>query len=1000
MKFIQLNTNHCAAAHDLLVQTICEWEIDVAIVSEQYKNLDKNVWEKDLSGRAAIWASGKMAIEEGMKVPQDSFTRAKIGGIYVYSCYVSPNVSLLEFGRVIENLVHDANQHKPTIIAGDFNAAAVEWGCNSTNNRGRLLLEAFSLLDVVLLNRGNAQTFRRGGFGSIVDITFISPSLASDVKWKVSEHYTHSDHQAILFSINMKKPMIEKGERAFCQGWASDKLDPDTFAETFLTQHFEDGPVNNMAERLVKSIKTACDASMPRRRRAGNNKRKENYWWNEEIAVLRKTCLHARRRYQRGRSRDDFEERVRAYHLARNDLQKAIKKSKKHSFEKLCKEADSDPWGGAYRIVMSRLKGKKSAQVTCPVLISRIVASLFPQREQYTGDLSSRNRSNPEPVSEEEILRLCSKIGDKKAPGPDCIPNRALKTAIKSAPHWFAKLFNECLGNGVFPNMWKKQKLILIPKPGKTLGEPGSYRPICLLDTIGKCLERIIYSRIQKVIEETDGISQMQFGFRKAKSTVDAIKLVVETAKKAIEGKGIRRKYCAIVTLDIKNAFNSAGWDHIIRSLRRLNIPEYLIRIVNDYFSDRTLWYETDNGTVSTNITAGVPQGSVLGPILWNAMYDGLFKLKVPKEAKIVGFADDVAVIVQAGNIEEVQIYANETIRTIKMWLESLELQLAEQKTEAVLISSKRSKEVLKLKIGRSEIASTDAIKYLGVIIDSRLNFKRHTDYSCQKASKVVSALARMMPNVGGPRHSRRLLLSRVANSILLYGAPIWECALRCTSRKDMMSIFRRSCLRVCSGYRTISFDAACVIAGIIPIDIAAREFSKIYVERQQNHHIQPKIIRQTERQRSILNWQRRWDHSMNGRWTHRLIPNVERWINRKHGEICYHLTQFLTGHGGYRSYLYRCGHDDSARCPTCSDQDETVEHVIFKCHRFDEERRSLELQVGCNLSPENIVEVMMESEEKWNSITSFITLVNESLRREEQLRNDLRAINHSQQGQ
>ena len=327
-------------------------------------------------------------------------------------------------------------------------------------------------------------------------------------------------------------------------------------------------------------------------------------------------------------------------------------------------------------------------------------------------------------------MNLCKKIGDKKAPGPDNIPNRALKTALKTIPHIFANLFNNCLKDGVFPTIWKKQKLILIPKPGKTLGEPESYRPICLLDTVGKCLERVIYNRIHKAIEETAGISQMQFGFRKAKSTVDAINQVIDTAKKAIQGKGAARKYCAVVTLDIKNAFNSAGWDHIILSLRKLNVPEYLIKIVKDYFSERTLWYETDNGTTSVNITAGVPQGSVLGPLLWNVMYDGVLRLKVPEEAKIIGFADDIAVVVQARNLEDVQLYTNETIRTIKLWLESAKLKLAEHKTEAVLISSKRATEVLKIRVGSIEIASVDAIKYLGVIIDSRLNFKRHTDYS------------------------------------------------------------------------------------------------------------------------------------------------------------------------------------------------------------------------------------------------------------------------------
>lgn len=104
-------------------------------------------------------------------------------------------------------------------------------------------------------------------------------------------------------------------------------------------------------------------------------------------------------------------------------------------------------------------------------------------------------------------------------------------------------------------------------------------------------------------------------------------------------------------------------------------------------------------------------------------------------------------------------------------------------------------------------------------------------------------------------------------------------------------------------------------------------------------------------------------------------------------------VTQFLMGHGGYRSYLNRFRHDGSEKCPACLDHDESVEHVIIKFHLFDEERRILDPQVRPNLSPENIVEVMLESEAKWKSINSSKKVVNESLRREKQLRKDIKAI-------
>ena len=130
---------------------------------------------------------------------------------------------------------------------------------------------------------------------------------------------------------------------------------------------------------------------------------------------------------------------------------------------------------------------------------------------------------------------------------------------------------------GIFPSRWKKQKLVLLPKGNKPPDDPSSSRLICLLDTAGKVLERIIVNRLEEFYEGTRGLSQNQYGFRKARSTVDAIGVVVDTARKAIAGRRWKRgakRYCAIVTLDVKNAFNSANWDHILGALGRMEVPE------------------------------------------------------------------------------------------------------------------------------------------------------------------------------------------------------------------------------------------------------------------------------------------------------------------------------------------------------------------------------------------------------------------------------------------
>ncbi|GBP19295.1 hypothetical protein EVAR_79895_1 [Eumeta japonica] len=170
----------------------------------------------------------------------------------------------------------DAKQHHPVAIAGDFNAWAVDWGSKQTNARGRELLEAFSTLDIVLLNSGDRPTYTKGDASSIVDLTFVSTSLAKgSISWVVLDIYTASDHHAILWETskdrNLRGPIKQ-------------------------TNTIEDH-----TKALMMRVTQACDASMPRKRVM--NSRPAVHWWNDHISNLRKECHRKRRISQRSYKR-------------------------------------------------------------------------------------------------------------------------------------------------------------------------------------------------------------------------------------------------------------------------------------------------------------------------------------------------------------------------------------------------------------------------------------------------------------------------------------------------------------------------------------------------------------------------------------------------------------------------------------------------------------------------------------------------------------------------
>ena len=189
-----------------------------------------------------------------------------------------------------------------------------------------------------------------------------------------------------------------------------------------------------------------------------------------------------------------------------------------------------------------------------------------------------------------------------------------------------------------------------------------------MLDTAGKLFEKLIKSRLHAAVERAGGLSQRQYGFRPGKSTVDAIQEVVEAVRVAENRNHYSRRMVFLVTLDVRNAFNSARWTDMLEALDAFQVPEYLKRILRDYLKDRRLLYQTCEGQKERTVTAGAAQGSVLGPDLWNLAYDSLLKLEVPEETILVGYADDVAALISARSFERAQVKINQLMLQVGDW--------------------------------------------------------------------------------------------------------------------------------------------------------------------------------------------------------------------------------------------------------------------------------------------------------------------------------------------
>ncbi|CAB0043541.1 unnamed protein product [Trichogramma brassicae] len=209
-----------------------------------------------------------------------------------------------------------------------------------------------------------------------------------------------------------------------------------------------------------------------------------------------------------------------------------IKDCKKNPMCVLCREQ------GVAHDHASTGRGPRANSPSSPTLVRRIIAALFPRVPDEPALPPPLQAGAIVPaVTMEELPGACRRIKNHTAPGLDGVPNAAIKIAIATHPDIFLQVYKACLQTGVFPACWKRQRLVLLPKPGKQLEEPSSYMPLCMLDTAGKILERLICDRLEAIAESPGGLSDHQYGFRKGRTTINAIENVIATAREAIAGK-------------------------------------------------------------------------------------------------------------------------------------------------------------------------------------------------------------------------------------------------------------------------------------------------------------------------------------------------------------------------------------------------------------------------------------------------------------------------------
>ena len=961
MIVLQGNIDRGREAMDLMYKIAEDENADIMIIAEpnRKKATRGKLYVDNQTDVAIVIRNAKHVIRNVIK--GDGFVCIELDEVMIFGCYISPNVDIQTYTRFLANLRAEMKQkYKEVIVGGDFNSKSYLWQSKVEDRRGQILAEWLAEEDLIVLNQGDTPTFVRGYSESHIDITFCTRGLSKRVtQWRVLQGETLSCHQHIVYHLektNANRNEINKRNT----GWVINKEDIQKVVEE-VGKTFEKSNSSDMnAEVVRKTLTDACNKIM--KKKASPRNKRPVYWWTEETAQKRQICTKMKRIKTRENKKNDTVKKQAAlenYRQSRADLKNAIMNAKEQAWKKVIEEVECDIWGRGYQIVMGKLK-KAPTTILKDEQQLVIAQELFPKHDTKTWDRMPVIKSQVPLFTEAALKMACAKIKEKKAPGPDAIPPEVINATVNRYPKIMLDFLNNILKNGIFPTEWKDAKLVLLEKvkPGQ-IGK--SYRPICLLNVMAKLAEQLILQRLKLEIEINGDFSEEQYGFRQGRSTINALKKIQGIADEANERAGRRR--CLLVTMDVKNAFNSAPWDGILTELKRRQIAPYLYNIIASYLEERWL-YVGENSKM--RLTCGVPQGSVLGPTLWNIYYDGVLRIPVPRSVNLVAYADDLAIVTVEKDAKKLQDTTNKAIDTVLRWMKSKQLSVAPEKTEVVILAGGRTVKQVEITVGNIKMRSQDQIKYLGVYLDRNMRMGQHIKNVVKKAEKAIGNLSRILPNIGGPKERNRKILANVVNSLVLYGADIWKRAMaKITYKNCMISLQRKTAIRIVSAYRTTPTKALLVIARTPPIYLMVEE--RRAVSEGQN--------RKSAYENTLQLWQEEWKKDTGkGKWTQRLIPSLEPWITRKHGEVDYHLTQLISGHGCFQYYRHRFKLAETSDCLYCGRED-TVEHTFFECERWAVYRRTAEEITG-QISPQNVIVKMLESDANWKAIHNLTKCV------------------------
>ncbi|GBN96432.1 Putative protein in type-1 retrotransposable element R1DM [Araneus ventricosus] len=743
--------------------------------------------------------------------------------VTIISAYSSPYDNIQDTLQEIQEIITSLAGEK-IVIGADLNGHNTLWGYRDNDTRGNDVFDFLLANSLYLLNSQDAPpTYHHNDAKGWPDLTMCTQEMIQDMgDWEVQEDPSSSDHSYIKTTIStpinhqvLKRYKTKYGNYAKLTKHLSTSIAPAIEELQAVSNQTE---LNTATTNLQTVIIKACDRTFKTKKQKNES---NPVWYRTEHDILRKRLLAIKRRSQRATDNTRIAAHLH-YKKERAKYINKIRKDKINGWKGFCTNA-ANPFGRHYKaafrkaILSSQLvalanKTPKGSQLEAA---TNILEQLFPDPTPQQAHAHTFNTIDDLPFTEAEIAEVIKNTPRGKAPGYDGIDNIIVQTIHKKFPDLFTTLFNKCLQLGLYPDPFKVGNIVLFQKPGKDIHEPSAYRPIALLPSIAKVLEKLMTQRLIYHLEGNNLLSNNQYGFRAGRSVDTAL----DSLTTQIADYKRRYKHVRALSIDIKGAFDNVQYDSIANYLEESNCPRNIAHLFISLLQNRQVMMSTNEGPVLKQQNQGCPQGSCSGPALWNLVANDILAQHWPQHTKIQAYADDFVLVVGADTKTSLEKQTEEAIKQFEVWTSKNKLQISIEKSSYILFSNLVAR--TRIKWNNTTIKRQKSIKYLGVYIDEKMNWSTHIHHQTKKAAQYLQNLQKIAGKTWGINlKHRRILYKTVIERMLAHGATVWCQNPTMKLAKKLAKMQRGFLLAISGAYRTSPTAALQVALGIAPLHL------------------------------------------------------------------------------------------------------------------------------------------------------------------------------------